>query len=200
MARRRRVFGFNDKTAISIIGIVMALALLEYVEVFIKPIMFILAIAALYFGFRWYAKELAREKILELGIKEIDVMKGTDFENYLGVLFEKMGYKVQYTPASGDYGTDLIIRKDVRAIAVQAKRYKSTVGVSAIQEVSGARGYYSTNEAWVVTNNTFTKNACNLAERTSVKLIDRGYLINLIAKANKATPANCIDAAETRIE
>jgi restriction system protein len=191
MARRRRYkgLGFNNKSAITIVYIIIVLGLLQHIDVLIGLMSSVVAIAALYFYFRWYAKELARGKILELGIKEIDAMQGTDFKNYLGVLFENMGYTVKFTPASGDYGENLLLEKGGIRISVQAKRYKSTVGVKAIQEANSAKGFYSTNEAWVVTNNTFTKNAYNLAERNGVKLVDRGQLINFITNSNAKIPS-----------
>lgn len=94
-----------------------------------------------------------------------------------------MGYTVKFTPASGDYGADLLLTKGNKTIAVQAKRYSNTVGVKAVQEASGAKGFYKTNEAWVVTNNIFTKNACNFAEKLQVRLIDRSQPINFIVKS-----------------
>ncbi|WP_068981751.1 restriction endonuclease [Bacillus sp. 37MA] len=197
MARRRQFGGFNDKVLISIAGIVAALTLVEYADELTYIMIFGVFITVFYLWFRSYSAKKEREKILNSGINQIDLMNGTDFEQFLGVLFKRMGYKVAFTPTSGDYGADLILRKEGRAIAVQAKRYKSSVGVAAVQEVSGARGYYGAPEAWVVTNNTYTKNARILADRTNVKLIDRGQLINLITQVNTATPANSVDAAET---
>ena len=42
-------------------------------------------------------------------------------------------------------------------IVVQAKRYNSKVGMSAIQEVYTAKKYYKADEAWVITNNYYTE-------------------------------------------
>jgi restriction system protein len=190
MARRRRKgTGFNDKTALSVFFGIIGLIVLQHIEILIGLVMIISAIAALYFGFQWYADKLEREKALRSGIKGIDVMQGTDFEKYLGGLFEDMGYKVEFTPATGDYGADLILRKGGKCIAVQAKRYKSTVGVSSVQQVYSAKSYYKANDAWVVTNNTFTKNACSLAKNNGVKLVDRGQLINFITKSIREIPS-----------
>ncbi|WP_251271892.1 restriction endonuclease [Domibacillus indicus] len=77
----------------------------------------------------------------------------------------------------------LLLRKENRTIAVQAKRYGNAVGVKAVHWVSATKWYYRTNEEWVITNNTFTKNVCNCAERLSVRLIDRSDLINLIPES-----------------
>ncbi len=45
------------------------------------------------------------------GIDEIDQMTGRQFEEYVGTLFEKHGYRITYTPATGDFGADLILKK-----------------------------------------------------------------------------------------
>jgi restriction system protein len=69
---------------------------------------------------------------------------------------------------------------------VQAKRYgyKNCVSLSAVQEVYGAKAYYRANQAWVVTNSYFTKQAKELAAACDVKLIDREELQALIHAIN----------------
>ncbi|WP_345655988.1 restriction endonuclease, partial [Streptomyces tremellae] len=69
-------------------------------------------------------------------------------------------------------------------VVIQAKRYKSKVGIKAVQEINSARDYYSAQEAWVITNNFFTLQAIKLAESTGVKLIDRNGLADLILNSN----------------
>lgn len=107
----------------------------------------------------------------------IDNLSGIEFESYLFNLFKNLGYEVENTPASNDYGADLIISKDTERIVVQAKRYNSTVGIAAIQEVIGAKNYYEANKCMVVTNNYFTPNAIELAKANNVELWDRKVLI-----------------------
>jgi restriction system protein len=69
-------------------------------------------------------------------------------------------------------------------VAVQAKRYGKRVGISAIQQVSGAKNYYHAQEAWVITNNYFTDPAKKLAAANNIVLIDRDKLIQLSAQTN----------------
>lgn len=126
----------------------------------------------------WKLKKFLR--LRKAGIKEIDEMTGEEFEEFLGRLFKKRGFKVFFTKASGDYGADLILKDREGIIAVQAKRYSSTVGVKAVQEVIGALKMYDATEAWVITNNYFTKQAQKLAETNDVYLIDRDELIEMI--------------------
>ncbi|WP_156153580.1 restriction endonuclease [Domibacillus robiginosus] len=183
MAKRRSKRSGYDKMSIYMLYALILFFILQNIEVIIGYALLAALLAIPYFLLRWYAKNKEKRKLLQAGLDEIDRMPGVQFEQYLGALFKDKGYKVQYTPTTGDYGADLLLRKENRTIAIQAKRYRSAVGVKAVQEASGAKGYYGTNEAWVITNNTFTKNACNCAERLNVKLIDRKDLINLIAES-----------------
>lgn len=61
---------------------------------------------------------------------------------------------------------------------MQCKRYKGKVGISAVQEVLGAKGYYKADKAMVITNSYFTPNAIKLANANDVELWDRNDLIN----------------------
>lgn len=110
----------------------------------------------------------------------IDEMTGEQFEQYLVQLFKAHGYKVKHTPLSGDYGADLILKEGNYTIVVQAKRYRSTVGLQAVQEALGAINMYGADEAWVVTNSTYTNQAKKLAEANDVYLVDRQGLRELV--------------------
>jgi predicted nucleic acid-binding Zn-ribbon protein len=113
-------------------------------------------------------------------IDEIDIMSGEAFESCLSDLYEKMGYIVESTPVTGDQGADLIITKHGIRSVVQAKRYSSAVGNSAVQQAIAALSYYQGNKAVVVTNNYFTQSAVKLAKSANVELMDRDKLHSLI--------------------
>ena len=85
-------------------------------------------------------------------ISDTDKMTGNEFEDFLQSLFLLLGYKVNKTKLSGDFGADLILEKDEKII-VQAKRYNKKVSLSAIQEITAAKKHYAVNNAWVITNN-----------------------------------------------
>lgn len=121
-----------------------------------------------------------RKKINQSGILEVDKMTGIQFEKFLMVRYSKMGYKVKETPATGDFGADLVLSKDSTKIIVQAKCYSKSVGIKAVQEAFSAKEHYKSDEAWVITNNYFTKAAKKLATSTNVKLIDRDDLIRIL--------------------
>lgn len=118
----------------------------------------------------------------------IDKLSGEEFEDYLFNLFKSLGYDVESTPASNDYGADLIISKGQERAVVQAKRYNNSVGISAIQEIIGAKNYYQANKCMVVTNNYFTPNAIELAKTNNVELWDRDKLIEMITLSLSSNP------------
>jgi restriction system protein len=98
-------------------------------------------------------------------------MTGKHFELYVRDQLIARGYKnVETTRASGDMGADLIVRQNGKVIVVQCKRYGGAVGIKAVQEVLGAKSYYGADEAWVVTDSTFTLAAKRLARSAKVSL------------------------------
>ena len=71
-----------------------------------------------------------------------------------------------------------------RTVAVQAKRYNSTIGVKAVQEVIGSMAYYRTDVGLVVTNSYYSKNAVELARANDVILWDREVLVRMMNGEN----------------
>lgn len=108
-----------------------------------------------------------KEAVIDI---DFDLMSGVEFEEFLGEKFREKGYRVQYTPTTGDQGADLIITKKGIKTVVQAKCYSNPVGNKAVQEVIAAKTFYDANKAMVITNNSFTNAAIELAKGTGVTL------------------------------
>lgn len=111
---------------------------------------------------------------------DLSVLTGLAFEDYLSQLFAEFGIAVEKTPASGDYGADLIIDMPGSKVVAQAKQYSGMVGFDAVKEIYFARDYYHADEAWVITTSGFTSQAISAAEETGVKLIDGDKLTAII--------------------
>ncbi len=109
-------------------------------------------------------------------LKEIDKMKGLDFEVFVGQLLEQHGYKTQNIKGSGDFGVDVIAEKRGVKFAVQVKRYQSKVSRTAISDAVAGKFHWDCEKAWVVTNSYFTSDAKILAKSTNCKLTDRDDL------------------------
>lgn len=130
-----------------------------------------------------FSREKKRKLMIRSGIRDIDRMTGFEFEEYLKVLFKKLGYKSALTRKTGDFGADLVLIGRNK-IVVQAKRYgfKNKVGVDAVREVYASKAYYKADEAWVVTNSFFTEQAKELADACGVKLLNRNELQKFIVE------------------
>jgi hypothetical protein len=120
-----------------------------------------------------YVEPSPQTKTTSTDLSDAAGMTGVDFEVFVRDCLIKKGYtNVETTPASGDYGADLIVRQSEkpRVIAIQCKRSETPIGVKAVQEVLGAKKFYGAHEAWVVTNSTYTSAAIKLAKAARVRL------------------------------
>lgn len=109
-------------------------------------------------------------------LASVDTLDGREFEAAIRVIYEKMGYMVTLTPATGDFGVDVIAEKGNEKLAIQAKRYSGTVGIKAVQEAASGAFYYKANKAVVITNSFYTPKAKELANELGVDLINRKRL------------------------
>lgn len=123
-----------------------------------------------------------------------DEMDGGEFERYCADLLAANDWEiVSMTSASGDYGADILAKKDGVLYAIQCKRYQKPVGVAAVQEVAAAMAHYKCRRAAVMTNSTFTRQAKALAEENAVALWDNDTLLKL--EAAKGGTAEFADIA-----
>lgn len=119
-----------------------------------------------------------------VSIEKIDKdMNGYQFEVFCGELLQKNGFsKIKVTQSSADYGADVVACKDGVKYAIQCKKYSSPVGITAIQEVIASKSMYDCHVGVVLTNNSFTSSAVNLANKNGVLLWGREKLIEMMAR------------------
>ena len=100
-------------------------------------------------------------------------MDGEEFERHCAELLKEAGFgHVEITPPSHDFGADILADRDGISYAFQCKYYDKPVGVHAVQEVYAGRDYYGCMVGVVITNNTFTAPAKELAESLKILLWD----------------------------
>jgi restriction system protein len=147
-----------------------------------------------------------KRRLRRLGLQDLDTLSGVRFETYLKLIFEDLGYSAKSTPKRGDFGADLILEKDGKKTAVQAKRYAASVGIKAVQEAIGATSFYKADKAMVITNSSFTRVARALAKSGAVELVDRAALIRLAQQASSGkrqvslVPQSAVLEAEPDLE
>ncbi|MDO9535550.1 MAG: restriction endonuclease [Bacillota bacterium] len=124
-----------------------------------------------------------KQKLLDSGINVIDSMTGQMFEELILEHFRKLGYKGHMTPATADYGADLVLEKDEERLVAQIKRWKQKVGIEAVQQTVASINHYNANKGMVITNSYFTSNAEKLARSNNIELWNRDSLIDFLSKA-----------------
>ncbi|WP_421407428.1 restriction endonuclease [Agrobacterium tumefaciens] len=107
-----------------------------------------------------------------------------EFEILVANLFGQMGLESKLTRSSRDGGVDCIAY-DKRPIlggkvVIQAKRYRHTVGVSAVRDLYGTMMNEGANKGILVTTSGYGPDAFNFASDKPIELIDGGGLLYLL--------------------
>lgn len=108
----------------------------------------------------------------------------TEFESLITNLFEKMGLETRQTQASRDGGVDCVAY-DPRPIfggkvVIQAKRYKHTVGVSAVRDLFGTMQNEGASKGILVTTSGYGKAAFDFAAGKPLELLAGSNLLYLL--------------------
>jgi restriction system protein len=108
----------------------------------------------------------------------------SEFENLVSNLFGKMGLETKLTRASKDGGVDAVAF-DTRPIlggkvVIQAKRYKNTVGVSAVRDLYGTMLNEGASKGIIVATSSYGPDAYEFSKDKPLELIDGGGLLYLL--------------------
>lgn len=110
----------------------------------------------------------------------------SEFESLITNLFAKMGLETRLTQASRDGGVDCVAY-DPRPVlggkvVIQAKRYKHTVGVSAVRDLFGTMHNEGATKGILVTTSGYGKSAFEFADGKPLELLSGSNLIYLLAE------------------
>jgi restriction system protein len=107
-----------------------------------------------------------------------------EFETLVSNLFGKMGLESKLTRSSRDGGVDAVAfdKRPVLGgkVVVQAKRYRHTVGVSAVRDLFGTMMNEGANKGILVTTSGYGPDAYEFAKDKPIELIDGGGLLYLL--------------------
>ena len=114
-------------------------------------------------------------------------MKPSEFEDYIGDLFAKMGYKTEVVGGGYDQGIDVIVEKDGIKHYIQCKKFiTSTVTVHDVRDFYGAiANRLADGKGYFITTNKFTLEAERFAEDNPIELIDGFRLVDYIRSVEK---------------
>ncbi|MBC7086373.1 MAG: restriction endonuclease [Methanomethylovorans sp.] len=117
-------------------------------------------------------------------IEKLRELHPCEFEELVGNLFSRMGYRAEVTPYSKDNGVDIIISIEKFGLShtwiVQTKRYIEPVSVKEVREYSSLRYRDNVDGVIIVTTSSFTKEAQKEAGEHNVKLIDGQLLLKML--------------------
>jgi restriction system protein len=111
-------------------------------------------------------------------------MTPSEFEALVANLFGKMGLDTKLTRTSRDGGVDAVAF-DTRPVlggkvVIQAKRYRDTVGVSAVRDLFGTMMNEGANKGILVCTSGYGPDAYEFVKDKPVELIDGGGLLYLL--------------------
>ena len=110
----------------------------------------------------------------------------SEFESLITNLFEKMGLETRLTQASRDGGVDCVAY-DPRPIfggkvVIQAKRYKNTVGVSAVRDLFGTMQNEGASKGILVTTSGYGTASFDFADGKPLELLSGSNLLYLLSE------------------
>jgi len=138
------------------------------------------------FEAQWVKKlDILRLKEIRIGLSNnFSHLSGHDFEHFVARLLQEMGYTTEVTKKTGDYGVDIIAKKEHKIIAVQCKRYAETnsVGNQDIQRCLGSMHKINAKKSIFVTTSHYTKQALQQAVDAPIELWDKNTLHDYVKK------------------
>jgi restriction system protein len=128
-----------------------------------------------------------------------------EFENLITNLFQKMGLETRQTRPSRDGGVDCVAY-DPRPIlggkvVIQAKRYKNTVGVSAVRDLFGTVHNEGASKGILVATSGYGQASFEFAEGKPLELLSGSHLLYLLSEhagieARIEPPEDWVDPVE----
>lgn len=113
----------------------------------------------------------------------VDAMSGKEFEQYCEGILKEAGWVTRMTKATGDQGVDIVGTRNGICVVFQCKKYSSSVGNAAVQEVFAGQIFEGAQVAAVVTNSSYTKAARELAHSAGVYLLHFDELSSFVPES-----------------
>ena len=108
-------------------------------------------------------------------------MTPTEFETFCAEELQRAGWDASVTMQSRDQGVDVIAEKNGMRVVLQCKLYARPVGNKSVQEAAAGRAHEKAHRGAVVTNNSYTPSAEQLAATNGILLLHYRDLENLEA-------------------
>ena len=144
------------------------------------------AVLIVWFSIRRATLSTPKAQDLYLGLQNVGVMGGGQFEVFVAQVLRALGYSTTVLGGSGDQGVDIIAVAGDGKVAVQCKNHKKRVGNKPVQEVYAGSRHHRCDHAWVVAPAGYTKSAHELAQSVGVLLFDADSIRKWIKRIDEA--------------
>jgi restriction system protein len=120
----------------------------------------------------------------ELKLTQLASLTPEGFEEFVGEVFEALGFEVDHVGGTGDEGVDLKVRRGGLIGIVQCKYHsRGVVGSPELQKFLGTIHHTKSHKGFFVTTRTFSLAADKFAADHPIELIDGPRLVELVQEA-----------------
>ena len=123
-------------------------------------------------------------KRADLKLSQLATLSPEGFEEFVGEVFESLGYSVEPVGGTGDEGADLLVELRGTRGVVQCKYHKKgVVGSPELQKFLGTIHHTASHKGFFVTTRTFSLAAEKFAADHPIELVDGPRLVELVQEA-----------------
>jgi restriction system protein len=120
----------------------------------------------------------------ELKLSQLASLTPEGFEEFVGEVFEALGFEVEHVGGTGDEGVDIKVRRGGLNGIVQCKYHsRGVVGSPELQKFLGSIHHTKSHKGFFVTTRTFSLAADKFAAEHPIELIDGPRLVELVQEA-----------------
>jgi hypothetical protein len=133
------------------------------------------------------ARELAKQesaRLFGLYVPKLEELRGLSpqkFEDMIAAMFQRLGYDVEQTPYSNDYGRDAIMIRNGKKVLLECKRYGPDVSSDReqLQKFHSAMVTDKADAGFFVTTGRVTNGAIEFAKRVSIEIVSAGAILDI---------------------
>jgi len=120
-------------------------------------------------------------------IRSIKSLSWQEFEELVGEIYRRKGYKVTETGRGGaDGGVDLVLKRNGEVIYVQCKQWRmDRVGVQIVRELFGVMAAEGASGGIVISSGTFTDESIEFVKGKQIEIIDGPELSKMMVGVQK---------------
>ena len=135
---------------------------------------------------KWGTPEQVKKwKEIEVGLNNnFADLSPYEFEEFIAKLFRKMGYSARKTVSTGDFGADVIAKKEDETIIIEVKKYsiEHNITPKEVQRTLGAMWKHKADKAVFVTTSDFTVRAREVEKEGPIELWNKKIFQKMVRK------------------